>query len=186
MALYPIILNPFSSVNLLATSYVKHTLGSVSPNSDSPSLIPTCLPTLNQSSSSASRQSSPPIVGTDICGVASGSIVSVTVNPNTVVTIFGVRDSSSVLKLDLSDPNPARHSSMEAESQGRAYRRRSKVEECRIFWWLSRQGVLDPGKRLDKEDCNMGSFRRYDDRWAHFLPQDGWWSELGHQCHRSW
>ena len=33
----------------------------------------------------------PPLVGTDICGVASGSVVVVKVNPQTVVTLFGVR-----------------------------------------------------------------------------------------------
>jgi len=66
-------------------------------------------------------------------GVADGSIVSVIVNPKTVVTIFGVRDSSSVLKLDLSDPNPACYSNMGAESQGRAHRRRSEVEGYCIF-----------------------------------------------------
>ena len=33
----------------------------------------------------------PPLVGTDICGVAPGSVVVVKVNPQTVVTLFGVR-----------------------------------------------------------------------------------------------
>jgi len=69
----------------------------------------------------------------DSGGVAVGSIVSVIVNPKTVVTIFGVRDSSSVLKLDLSDPNPACHSIMDAESQGRADRCNSEVAGYRIF-----------------------------------------------------
>lgn len=32
----------------------------------------------------------PPLVGTDICGVAAGGVVIVKVNPQTIVTLFGV------------------------------------------------------------------------------------------------
>ena len=39
----------------------------------------------------------PPLVGTNICGVAPGWVVVVKVNPKTVVTLFGVRRVSSLV-----------------------------------------------------------------------------------------
>lgn len=42
----------------------------------------------------------PPLVGTDICGVAPGYVVIVKVNPQTVVTLFGVRLFTLVLNIN--------------------------------------------------------------------------------------
>jgi hypothetical protein len=80
----------------------------------------------------------PPLVGTDICGVAPGWVVVVSVNPQTIVTLFGVCPfcyaHSNLVDIVLNLYNIiACNCYMESESQGGVDRFESELKVDRLL-----------------------------------------------------
>ena len=82
--------NRYNGANeeVLWTTFAKYGLGVGAANyTDSSSLPSHYKPIVTY----RAQTKLPPLVGTDICGVAAGSVVIVKVNPQTIATLFGVR-----------------------------------------------------------------------------------------------